>query len=125
MGRDAKAMRAPKADANQPLIVDTLRKCGLEVVIIGMPADLIVARNWVTVVVEVKNPKGSPNKHRLTKQEKDFYDLWKFKGLYCVIETLHDCRCLELAMKQGINATVDYCSSNMAIHFAVCYNSRG
>lgn len=78
-----------KIDANQPLIVATLRKAGATVKSLaslgdGAP-DLLVGfrqKNWI---VEVKDPSQPPSKRRLTIDEKAFHLSWQ--GQVCVIET--------------------------------------
>jgi hypothetical protein len=115
---------AARIDENQPEIVKQMRKVGLEVEIIGLPSDLLVARNRVTVVVEVKNPDKSPSERRLTDAELIFYTKWHHKALYCVIETDQDVIDLNRAMTKGINASVKYCEENMRNHFDTCYAKR-
>lgn len=78
-----------KVDANQSLIVETLRKAGATVKSLaslgnGAP-DLLVGfrrQNWI---MEVKDPSQPPSKRRLTDDEKAFHLSWQ--GQICVIET--------------------------------------
>ncbi len=54
-------MRAKKVDANQPKIVEELRKAGAWVWIIHQPFDLLVAFNGELHLMEVKTDKGGLN----------------------------------------------------------------
>ena len=113
---------AARADVNQAKIVDMLRKLGFSVEIIGMPSDLLIAKNGTTVVIEVKNPDQSPSKRRLTDQEREFYESWQ--GLYAVIETQEECLSLKEAFSMGAKAVSDWCSINMKDHFGNNYKPR-
>jgi len=119
----AATRNAARIDENQPEIVKALRVSGNAVEVIKMPSDLLVARNGITVIVEVKNPEKEPSKRRLTDQERDFYDRWP--GMYCVIETFDDVLELSKALRTGFKATFAYCELNMQDHFATCYRKRG
>lgn len=62
---------AKRRDANEPQIVNALRKAGFSVERIDTPVDLIVGRYGYTHLVEVKMPKG-----RLTEHQQHFKDAW-------------------------------------------------
>lgn len=121
---DARTRRAAKVDENQPLIVKHMRAIGMIVEILGMPSDLLVSKNMITLVVEVKNPKKDPSSRRLTDQELTFYTRWHHHGLFCVIETSDDVKALGEVMAQGFKATHDFCGENMQKHFATCYKKK-
>jgi len=120
---DAATKRNARNDDNQPEIIKTLTQLGITVENIKVPADLMVAKRAVTVIVEVKNPKQKASDRRLTDNELLFYNRWT--GLFCVIETKDDCRDLNAALVDGFRATFAYCEKNMQDHFRTCYNRRG
>jgi hypothetical protein len=118
-------MTAAKADANQSAIMKIMRKIGLKVVESKFPLDLQVAKSFITVQVDIKNPERRPSARRLTPNERKFYDDNKNDFLICVIETAQDVIDLNRAMTKGINASVKYCEENMRNHFDTCYATRG
>ena len=65
--------RAKRTDANQPAIVDALRKCGAVVDIVSMVPnlgyDLVVQYRGVVVKCEVKDGDKSPSRQQLTPSE--------------------------------------------------------
>lgn len=64
--------RAAKVDANQAEVVEALRKCGIQVEIIGFPVDLLCAdQKGVMHLVEIKTEDG-----RLTRQQVEFIARW-------------------------------------------------
>ena len=77
--------RARKIDANQPAVVDKLRKQGFSVLVVNGDVDLVVGWGGASLLVEVKNPaeRGKPN----ARQERLFED---FKGAYLVAESAED-----------------------------------
>ena len=77
-------MRAARADANQPPIVQALRTVGATVYSLhrvgaGVP-DLLVGFRGVTYLLEVKEPKGGT----LTPQQIDFGLTWKGRPISIV-----------------------------------------
>jgi hypothetical protein len=83
-----------RVDANQPSIVDGLRKVGAEVQMLhevgkGCP-DILVGyrgKNWL---MEIKNPGMPPSKRKLTEDEADWHDRWQEKGQVAIVETTLD-----------------------------------
>lgn len=69
--------RAQKIDANQPDIVDALRKAGASVEFIGKPVDLVIAYNGVNIMVEVKDGAKPPSAQNLTPDQIKFFANWK------------------------------------------------
>lgn len=77
--------RAAKIDANQPAIVEALRKAGASVLSLaklgeGCP-DLLVAtavpsRSSRTVLLEVKDGSKPPSARKLTDDERRFFATW-------------------------------------------------
>lgn len=65
--------RAAKQDANQPDIIDRLRRCGVSVEVIGKPVDLLICHQGRTELMEVKNPDG---KDAITKEQAEFLERW-------------------------------------------------
>jgi hypothetical protein len=69
--------RANKVDANQPAIVDALRKVGIRVVLLnavgnGCPD---IACHWrgVWTFLEIKSPAGPPSSRNLTPEQNKFH----------------------------------------------------
>ncbi len=75
-------------DKNEPLLVGMLEMLGATVDKIDRPVDLIVAYLGVTVLVEVKGPKG-----KLTDAQSEWLTNWP-GGLRCVLRTTDDCAAL-------------------------------
>lgn len=83
--------RAARADSNQREIVEAFRKLGCSVKVVSQLkgfADLLVARNFRTMVVEVKDGSKPPSARKLTKDEQEFRESWK--GIYVVVESVDD-----------------------------------
>ena len=64
--------RAKRTDANQSEIVYTLRKCGVDVWIIGSPADLLCGFSGRFTTLEVKDGSKPKSKQALTDDEQAF-----------------------------------------------------
>ena len=72
--------RAARIDANQPAIVDALRKAGcrvqpLHMVGKGCP-DILVGRGGRLVLMEIKDGAKPPSARKLTADEVLWHDLW-------------------------------------------------
>lgn len=64
--------KAARVDSNQAEVVDALRKCGIQVEIIGFPVDLLCCdQRGRMSLVEIKTDEG-----RLTKQQVEFIARW-------------------------------------------------
>jgi hypothetical protein len=63
--------RAARIDANQPAIVDALRKIGAVVWFLRDPLDLLVGFRGHWTVLEVKDGSLPPSQRELTKREED------------------------------------------------------
>lgn len=68
--------RAAKVDANQPAIIDALKRCSVSVEVIGKPVDLLLCHRGETSLMEVKNPDG---KDTLSKDQVEFIARWPGK----------------------------------------------
>lgn len=73
--------RAARVDDNQGEIVAALRAAGCSVTSLasvgkGCP-DLVVGRNGVNYLLEVKDGKKPPSKRRLTDDEKTWHNAWR------------------------------------------------
>lgn len=68
---------ANKRDANEPEIVEALRKAGCSVVRLDKPVDLLIGYRGVTHLAEVKTDKG-----KLTKAQDDFRKSWQGSYFY-------------------------------------------
>lgn len=71
--------RAAKVDRNQGEIVEALRAAGASVWVIGLPVDLLVGKNGVTALVEVKSLVGKrkPKAAGYTELQLDFMATWR------------------------------------------------
>ena len=84
------ARRRGRTDANQSEIVGFLQSIpGITVVSLadvgnGVP-DLLVGYRRRNYLFELKDPDKPPSKRKLTKDQKDFHDLWQ--GQISVAET--------------------------------------
>jgi len=67
---------AARTDATQAEVVKALRACGVSVVYIKLPLDLLVCHRKETMLVEVKEDGG-----RLTKAQAEFIQTWPGKVL--------------------------------------------
>ena len=73
--------RAARIDDNHAGIVSALRQAGCMVLSLaavgnGCP-DLLVSRNGVNTLLEVKDGGKSPSKRKLTDDQVIFFDTWK------------------------------------------------
>ena len=85
-------MRARRTDANQEQLVKDLRKSGYTVAVTsekgkGFP-DLVIAKDFKTMLVEVKDPAQPPSKRKLTDCEIEFHAKWN--DFVIVAETIND-----------------------------------
>lgn len=80
--------RAAKRDANEPEIVDALRKAGCDVARLDTPVDLVVGRAGVNYLLEVKDGSKIPSERRLTPGQERFFDTWR--GQVAKVETLEE-----------------------------------
>ena len=72
---------AKRADRNQPQIVRELRRAGFSVQSLhtvgdGCP-DILVGRQGMNWLFEIKNPEQPPSKRKLTDDETDFFKEWE------------------------------------------------
>lgn len=84
--------RAARTDDNQKEIVDALRKAGWSVQSIasmggGVP-DLLIGRDGLNLLLEVKDGRKSPSKRMLTEDERDWHEKWN--GNVRIVESLDD-----------------------------------
>lgn len=92
--------RAAKIDANQPLIVEALRKAGafvqpLHTVGSGVP-DLLVGFQNRTALIEVKDGSKPPSERRLTPDQQEWHGKWKGGTLATVCDVEAALRVLRL-----------------------------
>jgi len=89
--------RAARIDANQPAIVEALRKVGcnvqpLHMVGRGCP-DLMVGRAGRIWLMEVKDGSRPPSERRLSPDEQDWHQVWadqRAAGAVVVVESVDD-----------------------------------
>lgn len=85
-------MRACRTDSNQTEIVTALRKIGCTVTPTHMVGDgfpdLVVGRNGVNHLLEIKDGAKVPSKRELTKDEKKFHIEWR--GTVDVVYSVDD-----------------------------------
>lgn len=84
-------MRAAKADANQPVIVDAFRKLGCVVfhthmVGKGFPDIVVRCPSGGVRLVEIKDGAKPPSARALTKPEAEFHETWPVH----IVETTGD-----------------------------------
>ena len=83
---------AKRTDGNQTEIVEGLRKLGYSVAITSMMGkgfpDIVVAKDFKTMLVEIKDPSQPPSKRKLTADASKFHAKWN--DLVIVAETIHD-----------------------------------
>lgn len=84
--------RAAKADDNQPQIVKAFRQLGFSVAHThtigkGFP-DIIVGRDGINTLVEIKDGKKVKSQRQLTSDEKEFHKNWQ--GTIIIIESVED-----------------------------------
>lgn len=72
-----------RRDANEAEIVAALKAAGCTVVHLDDPADLLVGRNGVNYLIEVKNPA---TKGKMRKSQVEFAESWG--GQYAVVESV-------------------------------------
>lgn len=70
-----------RIDSNHGKIVEALRRTGHSVVSLasvggGCP-DLLVGRNGINVLLEIKDGEQSPSRCKLTPDEVQFFETWK------------------------------------------------
>jgi hypothetical protein len=66
--------RAKRIDANQPDIVQALRKAGAKVWVLGSPADLLAGYRGRLSTLEVKDGAKPPSARQLTPAEREYLD---------------------------------------------------
>ena len=82
---------AAKVDGNQTMLVRQIRKLGYSVKIVSQIkkfCDIVVGKNGMNWLFEIKDPAQPESKRCLTKMEKEFHDEWR--GQVDVIETIDD-----------------------------------
>ena len=83
--------RKAKVDKNQPDVVKEFRKLGFSVLHIHQiknAADLVVSKENITALIEVKDGSLCPSARKLTKGEWDFMQAWQ--GLYYICESIEE-----------------------------------
>ena len=84
-------MRNARVDRNQPEIVKAFRGLGWSVLIISQLkncADIIVSKNGVTIVVEIKDGEKPLSGQKLTMGELKFQTEWQ--GEYLIVNCVDD-----------------------------------
>lgn len=83
---------AKRTDGNQTEIVEGLRKLGYSVAVTSMMGngfpDIVVAKDFKTMLVEIKDPSQPPSKRKLTADELKFHAKWN--DIIVVAETIQD-----------------------------------
>lgn len=95
--------RAANIDANQPEIVDALRKAGASVQCLhtvgdGVP-DLLVGYRGVNLLMEVKDGKKPPSRRQLTEDEVKWHAGWR--GQKVIVESAEDALKVLRDIEQG------------------------
>ena len=92
-----------RKDLNHTEIINGFKTLGFSVLdISNLPncADLVVTKQGITVIVEVKDGSQVPSKRKLTTGERAFAEMWVKDGHWMLIESLID---VEKLNKQIIN----------------------
>ena len=94
--------RAAKIDANQPQIVQLLRRLGCSVCVTsqvggGFP-DLVASISGVNVLVEVKDGSKPPSARRLTPEQVRFHEAWS--GWIAVVSSESEVEALVAEMRE-------------------------
>ena len=84
--------RNAKADDNQPQIVKAFRQLGYSVAHThtigkGFP-DIVIGRDGVNTLVEIKDGLKTKSQRQLTPDEKEFHEAWQ--GKVVIIESIED-----------------------------------
>ena len=84
--------RNAKADDNQPQIVKAFRQLGYSVAHThtigkGFP-DIVIGRDGVNTLVEIKDGSKVKSQRQLTNDEKEFHEAWR--GTVVIIESVED-----------------------------------
>jgi uncharacterized protein YjeT (DUF2065 family) len=69
--------RAARVDANQAQVISALRAAGASVMVIGLPVDLLVGHNNVTMLMEVKNPDSRYGRSGANDNQTVFMQTWR------------------------------------------------
>jgi len=84
--------RIARIDANQHEVVDVFRRMGFSVLFLhqvggGCP-DILIAKNWQSYLVEIKDGKKSPSKRKLTIDQEKFHETWN--GDIFIVESVEE-----------------------------------
>ena len=83
------AMRtAARRDANEPEIVEALRRAGCTVAFIDEPCDLLVGHAQKSYMLEVKDGSKPLSKRVLTDRERKFHATWA--GQVAIVESVEE-----------------------------------
>ena len=106
-------MRACRIDRNQPEIIKEFRRLGWSVkpvhTIKGF-ADILVSKNNITIVIEIKDGLKSPSQRCLTGPEKDFRDGWQ--GRYEIVVSINDVKRIDDELREMLQKNVRRDNSN-------------
>jgi len=92
-----------RKDLNHQEIINGFKTLGFSVLdISNLPncADLVVTKQGITVICEVKDGSQVPSKRKLTTGERKFAEMWVIQGHWMLIENLID---VEYLNQQIIN----------------------
>jgi len=88
-------MRACRVDRNQPEIVKHFRSKGFSVLhthTLKNCFDILVAKDGLTVAVEIKDGLKPLSAQKLTNGEQSFMESWQ--GVYKIVRSVEDVDCL-------------------------------
>lgn len=94
--------RQAKADNNQREIVKAFRDAGCSVQHLhtigqGCP-DVLVGKNGLNFLIEIKDGNKIPSQKKLTKDESEWHEKWR--GQVCIVESVSDVIALILTTKK-------------------------
>lgn len=85
-------MTAKRTDANQAAIVQALRQAGASVLILSMVGkgcpDVLVGRQGINTLLEIKDASKPPSARRLTRDEHDWQIQWR--GQVAIVTTIDE-----------------------------------
>lgn len=98
------ARRAANIDANQPEIVDALRKAGASVahlhgVGMGCP-DILVGFRGANILMEIKDGSKVPSARKLNAMQAEWHKLWQ--GQACVVNSAEEALAVLFSAPQNI-----------------------
>lgn len=84
---------AKARDANEPEIVDAIKRFGFSVERLDSPVDLLVGKRHRTWLIEVKDGSKPPSARPLTPAQRRFFKSWRGSPLW-VVRSITEAACV-------------------------------